>query len=166
MYAIVEIAGLQYKVEQDQQIYVHRLEGSEGDKVSFDRVMLTEDNGNVTVGAPVIEGVAIDATIVKHLKGDKVWVFKKKRRKGYQKLNGHRQSLTQIVINGIGAAKAAKKVEKKVEAPAPAATVAPATPSTDLESLTVAELRDMARDKEISGFSSMKKAELIEALSN
>lgn len=164
MYAIVEIAGLQYKVEQDQQIYVHRLEGSEGDKVSFDRVMLTEDNGNVTVGAPVIEGVAIDATIVKHLKGDKVWVFKKKRRKGYQKLNGHRQSLTQIVINGIGAAKAAKKVEKKVEAPA--APVAPATPSTDLESLTVAELRDMARDKEISGFSSMKKAELIEALSN
>ena len=162
MYAIVEIAGLQYKVEQDQQIYVHRLEGNEGDKVSFDRVMLTEDNGNVVVGAPVIEGVAIDATIVKHLKGDKVLVFKKKRRKGYQKLNGHRQSLTQIVINGIGAAKAAKKAEKKVEAPA-AAPVAAA--STDLESMTVAELRDMARDKEISGFSSMKKAELIEALS-
>jgi len=115
MYAIVEIAGLQYKVEQDQQIYVHRLEGNEGDKLSFDRVMLTEDNGNVVVGAPVIEGVAIDATIIKHLKGDKVWVFKKKRRKGYQKLNGHRQSLTQIVINGIGAAKAAKKAEKKVE---------------------------------------------------
>lgn len=161
MYAIVEIAGLQYKVEQDQQIYVHRLEGNEGDKVSFDRVMLTEDNGNVVVGAPVIEGVAIDATIVKHLKGDKVLVFKKKRRKGYQKLNGHRQSLTQIVINGIGAAKAAKKAEKKVEAPA-----APvATASTDLDSLTVAELRDMARDKEIAGFSSMKKAELIEALS-
>lgn len=161
MYAIVEIAGLQYKVEQDQHIYVHRLEGNEGDKVSFDRVMLTEDNGNVVVGAPVIEGVAIDATIVKHLKGDKVLVFKKKRRKGYQKLNGHRQSLTQIVINGIGAAKAAKKAEKKVEAPAaPVATAA-----TDLDSLTVAELRDMARDKEIAGFSSMKKAELIEALS-
>ena len=82
MYAIVEIAGLQYKVEKDQQIYVNRLQGNEGDKVSFDRVLLTDDSGNVTVGAPVIEGVALNATILKHLKGDKVLVFKKKRRKG------------------------------------------------------------------------------------
>jgi large subunit ribosomal protein L21 len=118
MYAIVEIAGLQYKVEQDQQIYVNRLQGEEGDKLSFDRVMLTDDSGNVTVGAPVIEGVAVNATILKHLKGDKVLVFKKKRRKGYQKLNGHRQYLTQISIDGFGKPTAKPKKEtKKAEAP-------------------------------------------------
>jgi large subunit ribosomal protein L21 len=114
MYAIVEIAGLQYKVEKDQQIYVNRLQGDEGDKLSFDRVMLTDDSGNVTVGAPVIEGVAVNATILKHLKGDKVLVFKKKRRKGYQKLNGHRQYLTQISIDGFGKANGkAKKGNQK-----------------------------------------------------
>ena len=171
MYAIVEIAGLQYKVEKDQQIYVHRLQGSEGDKLSFDRVMLTDDNGNVTVGAPVIEGVAVNATILKHLKGDKVLVFKKKRRKGYQKLNGHRQSLTQISIDGFGAATAkpkkeekkaeAPKAESKVEAKAEVATAA----AVDYDSMTVAELREVAKEREITGYSSMKKAELIEALS-
>ncbi len=101
MYAIVEIAGLQYKVEQDQKLYVHRLEGNEGDSVAFDKVLLT-DNGTVTVGAPVIEGTSVTAKIIKHLKGDKVIVFKKKRRKGYQKSNGHRQHLTQIEITGLG----------------------------------------------------------------
>lgn len=117
MYAIVEIAGLQYKVEQDQQIYVHRLAGNEGDKLTFDRVLLTENNGKVEVGAPVIEGVTVTGTILKHLKGDKVLVFKKKRRKGYQKLNGHRQYLTQIAIDitGSGAAKAKKAKAKKTE---------------------------------------------------
>ena len=79
MYAIVEIAGLQYKVEQDQQIYVNRLQGAEGDKVSFDRVMLTDNNGTIAVGAPVIEGLAVSATILKHVKGDKVIIFKKKK---------------------------------------------------------------------------------------
>ena len=100
MYAIVEIAGLQYKVEQDQQLYVNRLQGDAGAEVSFDRVLLT-DNGTVQVGAPVIDGVTVVAKIVEHVKGDKVIVFKKKRRKGYKKKNGHRQALTQIVIEGI-----------------------------------------------------------------
>lgn len=128
MYAIVEIAGLQYKVEQDQKLYVHRLEGNEGDVVTFDKVLLT-DNGTVTVGAPVIEGTAVTAKILKHLKGDKVIVFKKKRRKGYQKSNGHRQFLTQIEITGVGAGstkkatkKAAPKKEEKVKEEAPKAT--------------------------------------------
>jgi large subunit ribosomal protein L21 len=112
MYAVVEIAGLQYKVEQDQQIYVNRLKGAEGDKVSFDRVMLTDNNGSIVVGAPVIEGVAVNATILKHVKADKVLIFKKKRRKGYQKLNGFRASLTQISIDGIGAGTATKKAVK------------------------------------------------------
>ncbi len=164
MYAIVEIAGLQFKVEQDQQIYVHRLKGAEGDKITFDKVMLTDDNGNVTVGAPVIEGVAVNATILNHLKGDKVLVFKKKRRKGYQKLNGHRQYLTQISIDSIGAGKAPKKAApaaKKEEVAAPVKEDA----TTDLSANTVAELREMAKAKEISGFSTMKKAELIDALS-
>ena len=170
MYAVVEIAGLQYKVEQDQQIYVNRLKGAEGDKVSFDRVMLTDNNGSIVVGAPVIEGVAVNATILKHVKADKVLIFKKKRRKGYQKLNGFRASLTQISIDGIGAGTAPKKAAK---AAAPAKEVAPvkeeataAEASTDLNAMTVADLRELAKAKDISGYSSMKKAELIDALGN
>ncbi|WP_418497513.1 50S ribosomal protein L21 [Flagellimonas sp.] len=178
MYAIVEMAGQQFKVAKDQKVYVHRLQEEEGKKVTFDKVLLLEDGGDVTIGAPVIEGAAVEAKIVKHLKGDKVIVFKKKRRKGYQKKNGHRQYLTEIVVEGIvgkGAKKAApakakadekpaeapKAAEKKAEAPkkeAPKAT-------EDLNSKTVAELRDMAKAKDITGYSSMKKAELIEALS-
>ncbi len=116
MYAIVEIAGLQYKVEQDQQLYVNRLQGDAGVEVSFDRVLLT-DNGSVQVGAPVIDGMSVVAKIVEHVKGDKVIVFKKKRRKGYKKKNGHRQQFTKIEIVSIGAgkAKAAKKETKKEE---------------------------------------------------
>lgn len=116
MYAIVEIAGLQYKVEQDQQLYVNRLQGDTGAEVSFDRVLLT-DNGSVQVGAPVIDGISVVAKIVEHVKGDKVIVFKKKRRKGYKKKNGHRQQFTKIEIVSIGGgkAKAAKKETKEVK---------------------------------------------------
>src|SRR5690606_11079586 len=127
MYAIVEIAGLQYKVEQDQQLYVNRLQGDAGAEVSFDRVLLT-DNGSVQVGAPVIDGISVVAKIVEHVKGDKVIVFKKKRRKGYKKKNGHRQQFTKIEIVSIGgdkpkAAKKETKEEVKTEkAPAKKAT--------------------------------------------
>lgn len=102
MYAIVEIAGQQFKAEAGKKLYVHRLAGSEGEKVSFDRVLLTDNEGKVEVGAPTVAGVKVNATILSHLKGDKVLVFKKKRRKGYKKLNGHRQALTQIAIESIG----------------------------------------------------------------
>ncbi len=116
MYAIVEIAGLQYKVEQDQQLYVNRLQGDAGAEVSFDRVLLT-DNGSIQVGAPVIDGISVVAKIVEHVKGDKVIVFKKKRRKGYKKKNGHRQQFTKIEIVSIGGGKAkAAKKETKAEA--------------------------------------------------
>ena len=123
MYAIVEIAGQQFKVQKDQQIYVHRLEGKEGDKLSFDRVLLTEDGGKVTVGAPVISGMKVKATILEHLKGDKVIVFKKKRRKGYKVKNGHRQYLTSIKIDGIAKAAAKKATPKKETAKAETAEV-------------------------------------------
>ena len=91
MYAIVEIAGHQFKVEKDQKVFVNRLATEEGKKVSFDNVLLIADGNNVTVGAPAIDGAQVSAKVLKHLKGDKVIVFKKKRRKGYRVKNGHRQ---------------------------------------------------------------------------
>ena len=101
MYAIVEIAGQQFKVSKDQKIFVHRQQGEVGDKLTFDRVYLIDDDQDVKVGMPVVSGASVDASIVSHVRGDKVLVFKKKRRKGYQKLNGHRQDFTQILIENI-----------------------------------------------------------------
>ncbi len=101
MYAIVEIAGQQFKVESGRKLYVHRLATEEGAKVSFDKVLLIENDGKVQVGAPSIQDATVEATVLRHLKDDKVIVFKKKRRKGYRVKNGHRQCLTQIEINTI-----------------------------------------------------------------
>ena len=123
MYAIVEMAGQQFKVAKDQKVYVHRLQTEEGKKVTFDNVLLLDDGKNVTVGAPAIDGAVVEAKVIKHLKGDKVIVFKKKRRKGYRVKNGHRQSLTEIIVESIvssGAKKAAPvkaKAEPKAAAP-------------------------------------------------
>jgi large subunit ribosomal protein L21 len=101
MYAIVEIAGQQFKVVKDQQLFVHRLQSEEGVKVEFDKVLLIDNEGKVNIGTPNVQGAKVSATVLNHLKGDKVLVFKKKRRKGYQKMNGHRQFLTKIQINDI-----------------------------------------------------------------
>jgi len=101
MYAIVEIAGQQFKIEKDQKLFVHRLQEDEGATVSIDRVLLVGDGDNITLGAPAIEGAFAEAKVLGHLKGDKVIVFKKKRRKGYRKKNGHRQYLSQIQISSI-----------------------------------------------------------------
>lgn len=101
MYAIVEIAGQQFKVERGNKVYVHRLEANEGTKIEFDKVLLLDNDGKISVGNPTIDGAKVAATIISHLKGDKVIIFKKKRRKGYQKWNNHRQSLTQILIQGV-----------------------------------------------------------------
>ena len=127
MYAIVEIAGQQFKVEKDQQIYVHRLDAKQGSKVSFDKVLLLDNDGKVDIGLPVIEGVSVTAKIMEHLKGDKVIVFKKKRRKGYKVKNGHRQYLTKIEIEKIGKSGPAKKEKEEVkEKKKPAAKKKPA----------------------------------------
>ena len=101
MYAIVEIAGQQFKVERGNKVYVHRLDANEGAKVEFDKVFLIENDGKISIGSPTVDGAKVAATVIEHVKGDKVIIFKKKRRKGYQKWNNHRQSFTQILIQGI-----------------------------------------------------------------
>jgi large subunit ribosomal protein L21 len=121
MYAIVEIAGQQFKVERGNKVYVHRLEANEGATLEFDNVLLIDNGGKVQVGAPSIDGARVAASVIGHLKGDKVIVFKKKRRKGYQKSNGHRQQLTQILIQGILAKGETLKDEVKLEKKAPKA---------------------------------------------
>lgn len=101
MYAIVEIAGQQFKVERGVKVYVHRLEANEGSDLEFNKVLLIDNAGKVEVGSPTVNGAKVAATVIQHLRGDKVLVFKKKRRKTYQKLNGHRQDFTQILIQGV-----------------------------------------------------------------
>lgn len=101
MYVIVEIAGKQFKAEKGKKLYVNRLEGEENTPVSFDKVLLTENDGQVKVGSPVVKGASVQAKILRHLKDDKVIVFKKKRRKGYKVRNGHRQLLSQVLIEEI-----------------------------------------------------------------
>ena len=190
MFAIVEIAGQQFKVAKDQKLFVHRLQDKEGSKVSFDKVYLLDDGKKVTVGAPAISGAAVEARVVGHFKGDKVIVFKKKRRKGYRVKNGHRQALTELMVEKIIASGAkpvaAKPKAEKAQVPPKATTakkavaksedkpkVAKAAPAkkapakaekADYSKMTVAELKAAAKDKGISGYTSLKKAELIAAL--
>jgi len=115
MYAIVDIAGQQFKVEKGQELFVHRLEGEKGAKLDFNKVMLIEQDGKTIVGTPVIEGANVQGTILDHLRGDKVFVFKKKRRKGFKKFNGHRQYMSLLKIEDIQE-KATKAKSKKAAA--------------------------------------------------
>jgi len=126
MYAIVEIAGQQFKVTKDQKVFVHRLSEKEGENVSFNKVLLLDD-GKITIGAPAIKDATVTAKVLGHLKGDKVIVFKKKRRKGYRVKNGHRQFLTEIQIESIGVK---KEVPKKVAAEKTPVKKAPAKKAT------------------------------------
>ena len=173
MYAIVEIAGHQFKVEKDQKVFVNRLQTEEGKKVTFDNVLLLADGSKVTVGAPAIDGAQVGAKVLKHLKGDKVIVFKKKRRKGYRVKNGHRQSLTEIQIESIAASGAKKAAapkskpapKKEVSKPVAKAAAPKAEAAQDLSAMTVAQLKEIAKAKGITGISAMKKSDLISALS-
>jgi len=119
MYAIVEIAGQQFKVEEGKKLFVHRLDVAVGENVEFEKVLLVDKDGVISVGEPVVEGTVVGATVLSHARGDKVIIFKKKRRKGYQKRSGHRQDFTEVEIFSIGPKgatpkKAAPKPEKKV----------------------------------------------------
>ncbi|WP_417874527.1 50S ribosomal protein L21 [Xanthomarina gelatinilytica] len=165
MYAIVEIAGQQFKVEKDQKVFVHRLATEEGKQVSFDNVLLLADGDKVTIGAPAINGAQVGAKVLKHLKGDKVIVFKKKRRKGYRVKNGHRQSLTEIVIESIVAsgAKPAAKAEKKAE-PAKKAESNAAAPKAEAKKASPKKSAAKADDlKKIEGAGPKAAEALINA---
>ncbi len=171
MYAIVEISGRQFKVEKKQKLFVNRLDAQEGKKVSFDNVLMVNDGTKFSVGTPNVSGAQVDAKVLKHLKSDKVIVFKKKRRKGYKVRNGHRQAITEIEISDIltGVSKKATPAKKEVKKAAPAKKeakkAAPKKEKQDLTKLSVAALKDIAKSKGITGLSSMKKADLIKALS-
>ena len=120
MYAIVEISGRQFKVEKKQKLFVNRLDVAEGKKISFENVLMVNDGAKFSVGSPNVSGAQVDAKVLKHLKSDKVIVFKKKRRQGYKRKKGHRQNQTilrVIDINGKGALKTIAK--KKVETAKP-----------------------------------------------
>lgn len=156
MYAIVSIAGQQFKVEKDKKIFVHRLPGEAGSISEFDKVLLIDNEGSVSIGNPYIDDAMVTAKIVSHLKGDKVLIFKKKRRKGYRKLNGHRQYLTEIIIEDIlesGAAKrksAATQKEKQEKAEKPQAVTEKT--AKDVKDVVKAEPRKAAKQ-------AVKKAE-------
>jgi large subunit ribosomal protein L21 len=164
MYAIVEIAGQQFKVEKDQQIFVHRLEEKEGAKVEFDNVLLIDNNGKVNVGAPAISGAKVTAKVLDHVKGDKVVVFKKKRRKGYRVKNGHRQAFTQIEIQSIvekgATAKKATATTAKKEAkaePKAAAKKAPAKKAPSKKAAPKAKTASAAKPKAATKKTTAKK---------
>ena len=171
MFAIVEIAGQQFKVAKDQKVFVHRLDAKTGDKVSFDQVFMLADGDKISVGAPAVANASVEAKVVRHLKDDKVIVFKKKRRKGYRVKNGHRQSLTEILIESVGVG-TAKKAAPAKKAAAPKAAekkeavpkAAPEAKAVDFSSKTVAELKELAKEAGITGISAMKKADLVAAL--
>ncbi|MBL29976.1 MAG: 50S ribosomal protein L21 [Flavobacteriaceae bacterium] len=174
MYAIVEISGQQFKVAKDQKIFVHRLEEKEGSMVTFDKVLFLQD-GNITkVGTPILDDASVSAKIINHLKGDKVIVFKKKRRKGYKVKNGHRQQLSEIQISGISTSSSnkANKTEDKAKSKRKVdSTVKSTKPSNEKgkkikvsSSLSLAELKTLAKKKGIANISKMKKADLIKAL--
>lgn len=175
MYAIVEISGQQFKVAKDEKIFVHRLDEKEGSDISFEKVLLIDDGKDIKVGSPTINGACVDAKIINHLKGDKVVVFKKKRRKGYRVKNGHRQYLSEIQISNISSSrvKVTKKSTEsvKVKVKTNTKTKAKKSPATnvkktkDLTSMNVTDLKNIAKENGIANISKMKKADLIKALS-
>ncbi len=168
MFAVVEILGQQFKVQKDQKLVVNRLDQKEGSKISFENVLLVDNGKEFDLGNPTVEGYFIDAKIIKHLKGDKVIVFKKKRRKGYKVKKGHKQYLSEILIESISKNKIQKKVKVKKassrEITKKNLEVKEDKSKLDLKLKTLGELKDIAKSKKITGYSSMKKSDLIKIL--
>ena len=168
MFAVVEILGQQFKVQKDQKLVVNRLDQKEGSKISFENVLLVDNGKEFDLGNPTVQGYFIEAKIIKHLKGDKVIVFKKKRRKGYKVKKGHKQYLSEILIESISKNKIQKKVKVKKasskETTKKNLEVKEEKFKLDLKLKTLGELKDIAKSKKITGYSSMKKSDLIKIL--
>ena len=160
MYAIVKIGGHQYKVAKYDTLFVDK-QTANGTSLTFEDVLLVKDNSGVKIGTPTVRGAVVNATLLEDVKSDKVLVFKKKRRKGYQKMNGHRQIMSQIKIDGIFLNDTSKKETASTEKD----VSTKADEGKTISAMTVTELRVRAKEKGIKGYSSLKKAELIEALS-
>ena len=171
MFAVVEILGQQFKVEKDQKLFVNKIDQKEGSKIFFDNVLLVDDGKNFSLGTPIIKDYSVEAKITKHFRGEKVVVFKKKRRKGFKVKNGHKQHLSEIIIESI--TKKNKKVKPQKDQKDPSSTsgsekLAP-TNKKDIDNLnskTLAELKNIAKNKKITGYSSMKKNDLIKSINS
>ena len=169
MFAIVEILGQQFKVEKNQKLLVNKLNEKEGSKVSFDNVLLIDNGNDFSLGTPKLEGCFVEAKIIKHVKGDKVIVFKKKRRKGYRVKNGHKQHLSEILIESISKNNNSNnkvKDKKVVSTKNNSKELKVDKEKADLKSKTLSELKDIAKSKKITGYSSMKKNDLIESINS
>ena len=171
MFAIVEISGQQFKVQKDQKLVVNRLGDKEGSKGSFDNVLLIDNGKEFSLGMPTIDDYHVEAKIIKHLSGEKVVVFKKKRRKGYKVKNGHKQQLSEILIESISKSKKIDKKanDKKVISPknnSKKLTINGDKEKFDFKSKPLSELKEIAKSKKIKGYSSMKKDDLIKSINS
>ena len=171
MFAVVEILGQQFKVQKNQKLLVNKLDQKEGSKISFGNVLLVDNGKEFSLGTPNISGYSVVATIVKHVRGDKVVVFKKKRRKGYRVKNGHKQHLSEILIESISK-KNTSNSKGNDSKTIPTKNDTNDTSSKkgkeeyDLKSKKLSELKDIAKNKKIAGYSSMKKDDLIKSISS
>ena len=169
MFAVVEILGQQFKVEKNQKLLVNKLNEKEGSKISFDNVLLIDNGKEFSLGTPNVEGCFVEAKIIKHVKGDKVIVFKKKRRKGYRVKNGHKQHLSEILIESISKNNNSSnkgKDKKVVSTKNNSKELKIDKQKPNLKSKTLSELKDIAKSKKITGYSSMKKNDLIKSINS
>ena len=171
MFAVIEILGQQFKVQKDQKLLVNKLDEKEGSKISFENVLLVDNDKEFSLGNPTIEGYSVEAKVIKHLRGDKVIVFKKKRRKGYRVKNGHKQHLSEILIESITKSNNLNKKVKDIKA-VPTKNnsknelVKEDKEKSNLTSKTLSELKEIAKNKKITGYSSMKKADLVKTINS